>query len=148
MIMHFHLHHPIMIGKKKTKDVQFYVEVMEASYSLDQTRRSGYDPDELEEEQRERAMRVRMNQEFQNFVKKIEEQAKDLEFDIPYRDLGFYGVPNKSTSFIMPAVNALVELTEPPWLVVALNDIEVGPTHPNPNPNPNPDPNPNPNPNP
>lgn len=125
VIMHFHLHHPIMIGKKKTKDVQFYVEVMEASYSLDQTRRSGYDPDELEEEQRERAMRVRMNQEFQNFVKKIEEQAKDLEFDIPYRDLGFYGVPNKSTSFIMPAVNALVELTEPPWLVVALNDIEV-----------------------
>jgi len=125
VIMHFHLHHPIMIGKKKTKDVQFYVEVMEASYSLDQTRRSGYDPDELEEEQRERAMRARMNQEFQNFVKKIEEQAKDLEFDIPYRDLGFYGVPNKSTSFIMPAVNALVELTEPPWLVVALNDIEV-----------------------
>ena len=70
-------------------------------------------------------MRVRMNQEFQNFVKKIEEQAKDLEFDIPYRDLGFYGVPNKSTSFIMPAVNALVKLNEPPWLVVALNDIEV-----------------------
>jgi nucleosome binding factor SPN SPT16 subunit len=66
-----------------------------------------------------------MNQEFQNFVKKIEEQAKDLDFDIPYRDLGFYGVPNKSTSFIMPAVNALVDLTEPPWLVVALNDIEV-----------------------
>ena len=59
-------------------------------------------------------MRARMNQEFQNFVKKVEEQAKDLEFDIPYRDLGFYGVPNKSTSFIMPAVNALVELTEPP----------------------------------
>ena len=25
----------------------------------------------------------------------------------------------------MPAVNALVELTEPPWLVGALNDIEV-----------------------
>jgi len=125
VIIHFHLHNPIMIGKKKTKDVQFYVEVMEASYALDQTRRSGYDPDELEEEQRERAMRARMNQEFQNFVKKVEEQAKDLEFDIPYRDLGFYGVPNKSTSFIMPAVNALVELTEPPWLVVALNDIEV-----------------------
>ena len=55
MIIHFHLHNPIMIGKKKTKDVQFYVEVMEASYALDQTRRSGYDPDELEEEQRERA---------------------------------------------------------------------------------------------
>ena len=67
------------------------------------------------------AMRARMNQEFQNFVKKVEEQAKDLEFDIPYRDLGFYGVPNKSTSFIMPAVNALVELTEPPVRLTPLH---------------------------
>ena len=45
VLIHFHLHDPIMIGKKKTKDVQFYVEVMEASYSLDNTKRSGYDPD-------------------------------------------------------------------------------------------------------
>jgi len=127
VLVHFHLHDPIMIGKKKTKDVQFYVEVMEASYALDSTRRSGYDPDELEEEQRERALRNRMNQEFQNFVKKVEEQASNLEFDIPYRELGFYGVPphNKSTCYIMPAVNALVELTEPPWFCVPLNDIEV-----------------------
>ena len=127
VLIHFHLHDPIMIGKKKTQDVQFYVEVMEASYSLDNTRRSGYDPDELEEEQRERALRNRMNQEFQNFVKKVEEQNPACEFDIPYRELGFYGVPphNKSTCFIMPAVNALVELTEPPWFVSPLNDIEV-----------------------
>jgi nucleosome binding factor SPN SPT16 subunit len=26
-IVHFHLHNPIMIGNKKTKDVQFYAEV-------------------------------------------------------------------------------------------------------------------------
>jgi hypothetical protein len=127
VLIHFHLHDPIMIGKKKTNNVQFYVEVMEASYALDSTRRSGYDPDELEEEQRERALRNRMNQEFKNFVHKVEEQAKDLEFDIPYRELGFYGVPphNKATCFIMPAVNALVELTEPPWFCTPLNDIEV-----------------------
>mmetsp|Transcript_26112 Transcript_26112/g.50719 ORF Transcript_26112/g.50719 Transcript_26112/m.50719 type:complete len:670 (+) Transcript_26112:2-2011(+) len=127
VLMHFHLHNPIMMGKKKTKDVQFYVEVMEASYALDNHRRSGYDPDELEEEQRERALRNRMNQEFQNFTRKVEEAAKDLEFDIPYRDLGFYGVPphNRANCFIMPAVNALVELVEPPWFVVPLNDIEV-----------------------
>lgn len=41
-MIHFHLHNPIMIGKKKTKDVQFYVEVMESSYSLDNTKRSGF----------------------------------------------------------------------------------------------------------
>jgi len=129
VLIHFHLHDPIMIGKKKTKDVQFYVEVMEASYSLDAARRSGADPDELEDEQREREYRNRMNKEFQAFVKRVEEGAGELglEFDIPYRDLGFYGVPphNKSTCFIMPAVNAIVELTEPPWFCVPLNDIEV-----------------------
>lgn len=42
VLMHFHLHNPIMIGKKKTKDVQFYVEIMEASYSLDNAHRSGF----------------------------------------------------------------------------------------------------------
>jgi len=65
--------------------------------------------------------------EFHNFVKRIEEQARDIEFDIPYRELGFYGTPphNKASCFIMPAVNALVELTEPPWFCVPLNDIEI-----------------------
>mmetsp|Transcript_3937 Transcript_3937/g.10265 ORF Transcript_3937/g.10265 Transcript_3937/m.10265 type:complete len:1060 (+) Transcript_3937:110-3289(+) len=129
VLIHFHLHDPIMIGKRKTKDVQFYVEVMEASYSLDAARRSGHDPDELEEEQRERVYRNRMNQEFQQFAKRVEEAAAELslEFDIPYRELGFYGVPphGKATCHIMPAVNAIVELTEPPWFCVPLNDIEV-----------------------
>ena len=127
VLLHFHLRDPIMIGKKKTKDVQFYVEIMESSYALDATRRNGYDPDELEQEQAERRYRKRMNEEFQNFAKKIEEQAGDIEFDIPFRDLGFYGVPphNRSTCYVMPCVNALVELTEPPWFVVPLDDIEV-----------------------
>jgi len=128
-LLHFHLRDPIMIGKKKTKDVQFYVEIMEASYALDSARRNGFDPDELEQEQAERRYRQRMNQEFQQFSKKIEEQAGngDLDFDIPFRDLGFYGVPphNRSTCYVMPCVNALVELTEPPWFVVPLDDIEV-----------------------
>lgn len=56
-LVHFHLLDPIMVGKKKTQDVQFYTEVMEAVQTLDAGRRSMYDPDEFEEEQRERAMR-------------------------------------------------------------------------------------------
>ena len=42
------------VGKKKTQDVQFYTEVMEVNQAIDAGRRSMYDPDELEEEQRER----------------------------------------------------------------------------------------------
>lgn len=44
----------------------------------------------------------------------------NLEFEIPFRELGFFGVPARSTSFIMPTVNCLVELTEMPFTVITL----------------------------
>lgn len=49
------------MGKKKTQDVQFYTEVMEVNQAIDAGRRSMYDPDELEEEQRERDTRNRVS---------------------------------------------------------------------------------------
>ena len=48
-----------------------------------------------------------------------------LEFDIPFRELAFEGVPHRSTVLVMPTVNCLVELTEMPFTVVSLEDIEV-----------------------
>jgi len=130
-ILHFHLIHPIMLGNKKTKDVQFYAEVMDVVQTLDGGRRNMYDPDEIEEEQRERERRNKVNAEFQQFVKRVQEVwEKDfaelhLEFDIPFRELGFYGTPHRSTVFIMPTVNCLVELTEMPFTVVSIADIEI-----------------------
>lgn len=50
----------MQVGKKKSQDVQFYTEVMEANQAIDAGRRSMYDPDELEEEQRERETRNRV----------------------------------------------------------------------------------------
>ena len=96
-------------------------EVMEVSQALDGRR---YDADELEDEQRERQMRQRLNTEFQNFVKRVEE-ASGLEFDIPYRDLGFYGVPHRSSVFLQPTVHCLVNLTETPFFVLSLDDLEI-----------------------
>lgn len=131
-LVHFHLHNYIMVGTKKTKDVQFYVEVMEVVQTLGGSRRSMMDPDEIEEEQQERDRRNKINKEFEAFVKRMAElwdqppwRELDLEFDIPFRELGFHGVPNKSSAFIVPTVNCLVELIETPFLVVSLNDIEI-----------------------
>lgn len=45
----------------------------------------------------------------------------NLEFEIPFRELGFYGVPSRATSFVMPTVNCLVELTEMPFTVITLS---------------------------
>ena len=56
-LVHFHLINPIMVAKKKTQDVQCYAEVMDSVQTLDAGRRSMYDPDEIEEEQREREQR-------------------------------------------------------------------------------------------
>ena len=39
-LVHFHLINPIMVGKKKTNDVQFYTEVMDTVQTLDAGRRS------------------------------------------------------------------------------------------------------------
>jgi nucleosome binding factor SPN SPT16 subunit len=41
------------------------------------------------------------------------------------RELAFEGVPHRSTVTVMPTVNCLVELTEMPFTVMALEDIEV-----------------------
>ena len=56
-LVHFHLINPIMVAKKKTQDVQCFAEVMDSVQTLDAGRRSMYDPDEIEEEQREREQR-------------------------------------------------------------------------------------------
>lgn len=48
-----------------------------------------------------------------------------MEFDIFFRELGFYGVLNKLLVFIVFMVNCLVELIEILFLVVSLNDIEI-----------------------
>lgn len=39
-LVHFHLHNPIMVAKKKATDVQFYTEVMDSVQTLDAGRRS------------------------------------------------------------------------------------------------------------
>lgn len=131
-LLHFHLHNHIMVGNKKTKDVQFYVEVMDVVQTLGGGRRSAYDPDEIEEEQRERDRKNKINMDFQNFVNRVNDlwgqpQFKDLdlEFDQPLRELGFHGVPHKASAFIVPTSSCLVELIETPFLVVTLSEIEV-----------------------
>lgn len=131
-LLHFHLHNHIMVGNKKTKDVQFYVEVMDVVQTLGGGKRSAYDPDEIEEEQRERDRKNKINMDFQNFVNRVNDlwsqpqfKGLDLEFDQPLRELGFHGVPYKSSAFIVPTSSSLVELIETPFLVITLSEIEI-----------------------
>lgn len=48
-----------------------------------------------------------------------------VEIDIPFRELGFQGVPFRSNVLLQPTTDALVFLTESPFLVLTLSEIEV-----------------------
>ncbi|KAH3684665.1 hypothetical protein WICPIJ_004352 [Wickerhamomyces pijperi] len=132
VIIHIHLKTPLMIGgKKKAFDVQFYREATDMA--IDETngkRRGGArrygDDDELEQEQMERRRKAALDKEFRRFGELIADSSNGLvDLDIPFRELGFQGVPFRSATFMIPTRDCLVQLSEPPFLVVTLSEIEV-----------------------
>ena len=135
--VHCHLKNYIMIGKKKTKDVQFYREALEASADETTTgggssgfggrrRKVAYgDEDEIMQEQEDRKRRIRLNEEFKAFAEKVSEQSNhSIEVDMPIRELGFFGVPGRQNVYLMPTKECLVHLTDPPFTVVPLSEVE------------------------
>jgi len=128
VLVHFHLKDMIMVNKKKQKDIQFFTEAVDSSLNLDSARRYGFDPDEIEDEQREREMRRRLNQAFKEFCSKVEKVAAhhdfNVPFDAPYKKSGFFGTWSKEMVNILPTAHCLVNLTEWPPLVITLSEID------------------------
>lgn len=131
MVIHIHLKDPIIIGnKKKTKDVQFYREATDIQFDETGNRKRKYrygDEDEFEAEQEERRRRAELDRMFKLFADKIADAGKNegVEVDMPLRELGFNGVPFRSNVYIQPTTDCLIQVTEPPFMVITLDDIEV-----------------------
>jgi nucleosome binding factor SPN SPT16 subunit len=129
VLLHFHLKSPILIGKKKTFDVQIYREASESLVedTSGKKRKVRYgDEDEIAQEREERKRREEMNKELESFAEAIRNASDgSLEIDVPYRELGFDGVPFRQSVFLQPTTDCLVHLSEPPFLIVTLSDIEV-----------------------
>ncbi|OAF70902.1 FACT complex subunit SPT16 [Intoshia linei] len=126
ILLHFVLKDPILVLKKKLSNVQFYMEVGEVSTDLGRRRNGGYDEDELRTEQAERKLRKKLKEIFKNFCLRVESiSSGKVSFEIPIRDLGFFGVPIKTTSFLMPSTNCLVQLSDWPPTVVSIDEIEL-----------------------
>lgn len=74
-------------------------------------------------------MKIKLNNRFANFVKTIENVAEKnrfkLEFDIPFDGLDFYGCPHKSVVKVKPTKNCLIAISEFPFFVVDIDDIEM-----------------------
>jgi len=122
-----------MIGKKKAKDVQFYREASDVQFDETGNRKRKYrygDEDEIELEQQERKRRQGLNKEFKHFADKIGETGTastgdTLEADIPFRELSFEGVPFRTNVRLQPTTECLVHLSDPPFLVITLSEIEL-----------------------
>ncbi|KAG5978929.1 FACT complex subunit spt16 [Claviceps digitariae] len=131
VIIHIHLKDPIIVGnKKKTKDVQFYREATDIQFDETGNRKRKYrygDEDEFEAEQEERRRRAELDRLFQGFAQKIAEagRSEGIEVDMPIRDLGFHGVPFRSNVFIQPTTECLMQVVEPPFMVLTIEDIEI-----------------------
>ncbi|XP_001662009.2 FACT complex subunit spt16 isoform X2 [Aedes aegypti] len=125
ILLHFHLRHAILFGKKKHLDVQFYTEVGEITTDLGKHQHM-HDRDDLAAEQAERELRHKLKTAFKSFCEKVEAMTKQqIEFDTPFRDLGFPGAPFRSTVLLQPTSGSLVNLTEWPPFVIPLEDVEL-----------------------
>ncbi|KAJ7582567.1 FACT complex subunit SPT16 [Mycena floridula] len=133
VLVHLHLKAPIVIGKKKTFDVQFYKEASDVQFDETGNRKRKHrygDEDEIEMEQQERKRRQMLNRDTKSFAEKIAEAASvsngdPIELDIPFRELSFEGVPFRTSVRMQPTTECLVHLTDMPFLVVTLSDIEI-----------------------
>ncbi|KAF7563053.1 hypothetical protein G7046_g1078 [Stylonectria norvegica] len=131
VIIHIHLKDPIIVGnKKKTKDLQFYREATDIQFDETGNRKRKYrygDEDEFEAEQEERRRRAELDRLFQGFAQKIAEAGRNegIEVDMPIRDLGFHGVPFRSNVFVQPTTDCLIQVVEPPFMVITIEEVEV-----------------------
>lgn len=111
-----------MFGKKKHVDVQFYTEVGEITTDLGKHQHM-HDRDDLAAEQAERELRHKLTTAFKSFCEKVESMTKnDVDFDTPFRDLGFPGAPYRSTVLLQPTSSCLVNLTE--WVSFSYLEID------------------------
>ncbi|XP_076357852.1 SPT16 homolog, facilitates chromatin remodeling subunit dre4 [Tachypleus tridentatus] len=125
ILLHFTLKNAIMFGKKRNNDVQFYTEVGEITTDLGKHQHM-HDRDDLAAEQAERELRQKLKTAFKTFCEKVEQMNKqELEFDTPFRELGFHGVPYRSTVLLQPTSGCLVNLTDWPPFVITLEEVEL-----------------------
>ncbi|KAJ2461473.1 FACT complex subunit spt16 [Coemansia sp. RSA 2424] len=129
VLIHVHLRNPIMLGKKKIQDIQFYREASDASFDEtgNRRRRIRYgDEDEIEAEQEERRRRRQLNKEFKEFAGKIAEASNhEVEVDTPFREVAFNGVPARSNVLLQPTVDCLVHLSDTPFFIITVADVEI-----------------------
>jgi nucleosome binding factor SPN SPT16 subunit len=64
---------------------QVYTEAMDSTVNLDNARRSNFDPDEIEEEVRDKRLRKKMNEAFKDFAAKVSQSVQHYYTALHYQ---------------------------------------------------------------
>ncbi|KAI3859023.1 hypothetical protein MKX03_011112 [Papaver bracteatum] len=126
-LLHFQLHHGITVRTEKTKHIQF--RLLPALVG-----KSRLDKFEEEKQTNDRGR----SEDLKNFVDKINWQKPRSPFPFPirgvYKEVEFHGVYKEGRSLVLPSkasdvfvltVSLLVHVTNTPFFVVDLGDIEI-----------------------
>ncbi|XP_030831419.1 FACT complex subunit SPT16 [Strongylocentrotus purpuratus] len=125
IVLHFHLKNAILFSNKRHLDIQVYTEVGEITTDL-LKHHNIHDRDDIASEQAERELRHKLKSAFKNFIEKVESQTKgDIEFEVPFRDLGFPAVPHRSTVLLQPTSSCIINVTEWPPFVISLDEVQL-----------------------
>ena len=124
IVIHFHCKTPVKVQNKLYDDVQVFIEAAGNAKDIGRNARGDSDEDD-EDDEYERRKVMKLNREFEEFVKAVEKHSKGkLTFDIPFKELGFTGMPFKGLVFLQPTVRYLVNLVEKPFFVLNLDEVD------------------------
>jgi nucleosome binding factor SPN SPT16 subunit len=126
--VHFHLKQAMMLGKRKTTDVQF----MENVIHEDEAGMRGPQTDEqaIADENRERERVDRKNKEFADFGVNVDEKVfkrhgVDLRFDSGYLELKFEAAAGGNRGVYLPGNESLFSIVEFPPSVISLAEVDI-----------------------
>jgi nucleosome binding factor SPN SPT16 subunit len=135
-LIHFRLHKRIIINKKSSLDIQFFVEVLAPVQTLEDGMDNNFDEYETIEPKCLKKKYSKIVNEFFRFTRMVQNTlwkkfkstdifGKLIKWDMPYRKLAFDGVPQKSMATLVPTNDCLIELSEVPFTVITLDEIEI-----------------------
>ncbi|GIQ85768.1 hypothetical protein KIPB_007494, partial [Kipferlia bialata] len=132
-IIHLHLQGPMIVGKTRTEDIQFMVDIGGTTTDIKTGWRRSND-DERHQEERDRQMISRRNTAFKTFIKSVLEILKQVSaetdqevftFQKHYHKRAFTGAAGKTTSVIEPTPDCLVSIYDcTPTFVLPLDDVQ------------------------
>ena len=123
-IFHITLKQPVMIGKKKTDEVQVIAELLEAFDDLEKGVRRGGDAQEEEQEEKERKLLTQTNREFMYFTEETQKRF-NRSVEVCITSFTFTGVAHREMTTLRGSKNVLWAITDFPFFTLSVKDIEI-----------------------